>query len=67
MGTLMDSAIWDGKLFNGHWMAAAQTIEVDEPATGEILTRVGKAGAAEVREAAAAARAAQSGLGGDRL
>ena len=59
MGTFMDARIWDGRLFTGHWTAAAETIDVDEPATGEILTRVGKAGPAEVRKAAAAARAAQ--------
>ena len=59
MGTFMDARIWDGRLFTGHWTAAAETIDVDEPATGEILTRVGRAGPAEVRRAAAEARAAQ--------
>ena len=59
MGNLLDASVWDGKLFNGEWVAATQTIEDDEPATGETLTRVGLATPEEVGKAAAAARAAQ--------
>jgi benzaldehyde dehydrogenase (NAD) len=59
MGALLDSSVWDGKLFSNGWVPAAQTIEDDEPATGEILTRVGLATPEEVREAAQVAKAAQ--------
>lgn len=59
MGKLMDASVWDGNLFNGKWAAADQTMDVDEPATGEILTRVGRATPADVSQAAAVARAAQ--------
>lgn len=59
MGKLLDGSVWDGKLFSGGWVAAAQTIDDDEPATGEPLSRVGLATPDEVKRAAAAARAAQ--------
>lgn len=59
MATLMDAQVWGGKLFNGEWIAAAQSVNVDEPATGDVLTRVGSATPDEMRQAAEAAHAAQ--------
>ncbi|RXZ42000.1 NAD-dependent succinate-semialdehyde dehydrogenase [Crenobacter cavernae] len=42
----------------GRWVGAAETIAVTNPATGETLAEVPKLGAAETREAVAAAKAA---------
>ncbi|AXK39242.1 NAD-dependent succinate-semialdehyde dehydrogenase [Crenobacter cavernae] len=42
----------------GRWVSAAETIAVTNPATGETLAEVPKLGAAETREAVAAAKAA---------
>jgi benzaldehyde dehydrogenase (NAD) len=53
---------WRGRVFGGDWRdAAGGTLDVTEPASGASLTRVGNAGAADIRKAAAAARAAQPG------
>ena len=50
---------------NGQWMDAksGETIDVTNPATGEVLGTVPKMGAAETAEAIEAARIAQKGLG----
>jgi benzaldehyde dehydrogenase (NAD) len=56
---LLDTTTWEGKLFNGQWVPASQTVDVDEPATGEIMTRVGMATPAHIGQAATAAKAAQ--------
>ena len=65
MSDLLKEATWQGKGFtgsNGEWKAlAGGTIEVQEPATGKALTKVGLANAKDVRAAAAAAKAAQVG------
>ncbi|MEA1648605.1 benzaldehyde dehydrogenase [Nitrospirillum sp. BR 11164] len=55
---------WDargeGRIFTGAWVVAqGGAIEVTEPATGRLLTRVGRADPADVRAAAQAARIAQ--------
>ena len=53
---------WRGRLFGAEWrIAAGGSLDVLEPATGATLTRVGNAAAADVRKAAAEARAAQPG------
>ena len=58
--TIAAENAWKGKIFTGRWqMAKGGTREVIEPATGEVLTEVGFADAADVREAAQAAAAAQ--------
>lgn len=58
----MIESTWHGRLFGGDWRSAAGgTLDVLEPATGATLTRVGNATAADVRKAAAEARAAQPG------
>src|SRR5215468_4787874 len=57
---LMIEATWQGRVFGGEWRTAAGGwLDVLEPATGETITRVGNATAADVRRAAAEARAAQ--------
>lgn len=50
---------WQGKLYQGKWVASAQTLTVTEPATGTALTTVGLATAADVDVSVAAAVDAQ--------
>src|ERR1700728_200053 len=58
----MIESSWRGRLFGAEWRSAAGgSLDVLEPATGATLTRVGNATAADVRKAAAEARAAQPG------
>jgi benzaldehyde dehydrogenase (NAD) len=58
----MVESTWSGRLFGGEWSSAAGgSLDVLEPATGKRLTQVGNATAADVRKAAAEARAAQPG------
>ena len=58
--TLVQQSPWKGRIFNGSWEPAkGGTLDVTEPATGEILTQVGQGGAADVEEAARSAAAAQ--------
>ena len=53
---------WRGRLFGAEWRTATGgSLDVVEPATGAAITRVGNATAADVRRAAAEARAAQPG------
>lgn len=59
---LIDHACWAGRLFggaDGTWYPANESRDVIEPATGEPLTQVGLARAADVECATAAAAAAQ--------
>src|SRR5579871_6112874 len=52
--------VWRGRLFGAEWRSASGgTLDVIEPATGAVLTRVGNASADDVRRAAAEARLAQ--------
>jgi len=53
------AATWQGALFDGDWIAAADTLEVIEPGSGQPLHTVGKAGPGDVGAAVAKARAAQ--------
>jgi benzaldehyde dehydrogenase (NAD) len=56
----MIESVWRGRLFGAEWRnAAGGSLDVLEPATGASLTRVGNATTADVRKAAAEARAAQ--------
>jgi benzaldehyde dehydrogenase (NAD) len=57
--SLAHAATWQGKVFDGDWIAAADTLQVIEPGSGQPLHTVGKAGPAEVAAAVAKARAAQ--------
>ena len=53
---------WGGRVFGGEWRnAAGGSLDVMEPATGNKITCVGNASAADMRKAAAEARAAQPG------
>src|SRR5262245_7977112 len=53
---------WRGRIFASGWTpAAGGGLDVLEPATGSVLTRVGNANADDVAKAAAAARQAQPG------
>jgi benzaldehyde dehydrogenase (NAD) len=55
----LDHALWREHVYSSGWRAASSTAEVVEPATGEVLTRCGRAVAADVASAAEAATAAQ--------
>ena len=50
-----------GHFINGAFVKAAATFAVENPATGEVIARVGQGSAADVAAAVAAARAAQPG------
>lgn len=59
--TLLDPKVWTGKIFTGEWVSCEQTAETVEPATGQALGSVGRAGAEEL--ARSAATAAKAGAG----
>jgi len=60
MSRLLDPSAFEGKLWNGGWQpAGGGVLEVDEPATGRLLARVGRADAADVDRAVRTARRAQ--------
>jgi benzaldehyde dehydrogenase (NAD) len=53
---------WHGKIYSGGWAAGgAQTYDVVEPATGDVLGQLGRASTDDVQVAAARAVAAQRG------
>jgi benzaldehyde dehydrogenase (NAD) len=52
---------WTGKIFSDGWVDAPETIEVIEPATGEVLGTAGVANAASVAVATKSAASAQRG------
>ena len=56
---LADESKWSGRIFNGAWVDAPETIESTEPATGDTLGSAGVGNAATVAEAAASAASAQ--------
>jgi len=57
----MIESTWNGRIFASGWkLPAGKALEVLEPATGSILTRVGNATPADVKQAAAEARQAQA-------
>ncbi len=59
---LMIESKWQGRVFGAEWRSAeGGSLDVLEPSTGAIITRVGNATAADIRRAAAEARAAQPG------
>ncbi|WP_308366817.1 MULTISPECIES: benzaldehyde dehydrogenase [unclassified Microbulbifer] len=58
---LLSDSRWQGRLFNGSWFPSQGGVcEVVEPGTGETLSRVGFANAADVATACAGAAAAQA-------
>lgn len=58
---LLESA-WRDRVFGAEWRPAiGGSLDVIEPATGAVLTRIGNASAEDVRRAAAEARATQPG------
>jgi benzaldehyde dehydrogenase (NAD) len=57
---LVQQSPWKGHIFNGSWARArGGTLDVTEPATGQILTQVGRGNSADVEEAARTAAASQ--------
>jgi benzaldehyde dehydrogenase (NAD) len=57
--TLLDPAVWTGKIWGNGWVAGAGEYAVIEPATGAEIGRLGAAGAADVARAAESAAQAQ--------
>ncbi|AJQ95720.1 benzaldehyde dehydrogenase [Gynuella sunshinyii] len=57
--SILNTAPWKGAFFNGDWVSAPATNSVYEPATGEILTETGMAGAEDIQAAATYAAKAQ--------
>jgi benzaldehyde dehydrogenase (NAD) len=61
-GRVLDGAPWSARIYDGEWVASrAGSLDVKEPATGQTLTTVGIANAADVAAAAKAAALAQPG------
>ncbi|MEE4452097.1 aldehyde dehydrogenase family protein [Novosphingobium resinovorum] len=58
--SLIENAVWDGKLFDGDWRSASNAIPIREPATGELLGNVGAFNPADMSSAVARARDGQS-------
>lgn len=59
-----DEKTWAGKVFNGDWVAAANgKLEVNEPATGNVLTVAGEASVEQALTAVKEAAAAQIAWG----
>jgi benzaldehyde dehydrogenase (NAD) len=56
---LLSAEAWEGKLFDGQWHAAARTIDVREPATSELLGRVGASEPGDLPKVVAKAHAGQ--------
>ena len=62
MTEILDDLDWQGKVFSDGWTTArGGELKSTEPATGEVLARVGLANAADIAAAAASARRAQPG------
>jgi benzaldehyde dehydrogenase (NAD) len=57
---LLDPALWREHLYSSGWRAASQAADLIEPATGAVLARTGRAVAADVAPATAAAASAQA-------
>ncbi|PWB97659.1 benzaldehyde dehydrogenase [Salinibacterium hongtaonis] len=56
---LLDAEIWNEKLFTGEWVTRSESLDVTEPATGNLLGRVGIASVDDVFAAAKRAAVAQ--------
>src|ERR1700728_3614929 len=59
--SILDHTLWGGKLFDGRWRPTSSTLQVKEPATGEILGEVGRSLPAEIEALVARALEAQVG------
>jgi len=60
MAEVLDGLDWQGKVFSDGWVTPqGGELKSVEPATGDVLARVGLANAADIAAAAAAARSAQ--------
>ena len=58
--SFLDSKTWSGKLFTGSWEAGSGgSVDINEPATGEVLGSYSAASVEDVKKAAAKAAAAQ--------
>ena len=55
----LNEAVWHDAVFTGRWERLGQPTDVLEPATGQVISRIGLVGAEEVSRSAATARKAQ--------
>ena len=55
----LNEAVWHDAVFTGRWERVGQPTDVLEPATGQVISRIGLVGAEEVSRSAAKARVAQ--------
>src|SRR5215213_2793728 len=55
----LNEAVWHEAVFTGRWERLGQPTDVLEPATGQVISRIGLVGAEEVSRSAARARDAQ--------
>lgn len=64
---ILEDERWSGKLFDGDWTdGSGEPVEVRNPATDEVIARVGGATPTDVHEAAAAASSAQVAWAGTK-
>ena len=67
MAEVLDGVDWQGKVFSNGWVVPqGGELKSVEPATGEVLGRVGLANAADIDAAAAAARLARHSSGSSK-
>src|SRR3954471_10390180 len=55
----LNEAVWHDAVFTGRWERLGQPTDVLEPATGQVISRIGLVGAEEISRSAARAREAQ--------
>ena len=55
----LNEAVWHDAVFTGRWERLGQPTDILEPATGQVISRIGLVGAEEVSRSAAKAREAQ--------
>jgi benzaldehyde dehydrogenase (NAD) len=61
-GHILDSAPWSARVFDGRWVSSrGGAIDVNAPATGQVLTRIGLANGDDIAAAAGQAALAQPG------
>ena len=65
--SLLDSAVWSGKIFNGQWVkGGGGELDIAEPATGGTLGKIGLASPKDVEVAAKTAAKAQVAWAGKK-
>src|SRR5690349_20864328 len=55
----LNEAVWHEGVFTGRWERLGRPTDVLEPATGQVISRIGLVGGEEISRSAATARVAQ--------